>query len=156
MGFELHLGTDSVVHAHPQAPSCVESDTSIRGVLAQLQSEQRGCCLICRDGKLVGIFTERDAIRLMAMGTQTNLDQPIDAVMTKNPVAITNAESVASAIATMSRRGFRQLPVVDDHGHPLGIVKVAGILHYLVEHFPHYVYNLPPAPHHTTQQREGA
>ncbi|MDA0658483.1 MAG: CBS domain-containing protein [Planctomycetota bacterium] len=156
MVFELNLGTDSVTHAHPQTPSCVESETSIRGVLAQLQSEQRGCCLICREGLLVGIFTERDAIRLMASGTKVNLDQPIETAMTKTPVAITNAESVASAIATMSRRGFRQLPVVDDQGRPVGIVKAAGILHYLVEHFPHYVYNLPPAPHHTPQQREGA
>lgn len=154
--FELHLGTESVVQAYPEPPICIEADLPVRDALELLQSEQRGCCLVCRGGVLVGIFTERDAIRLMAQGKQANLDQPMEQLMTRSPVTIVELESVASAITTMSRRGFRQLPIVDDHGRPMGIVKVAGILRYLVEHFPQYVYNLPPTPHHVTQHREGA
>ena len=37
-----------------------------------------------------------------------------------------------------------------------GVLKVSGILHYLVEHFPKVVYTLPPEPHHKTAAREGA
>ena len=44
----------------------------------------------------------------------------------------------------------------DEQNRPLGIVKVSGILRFLVEHFPKVVYTLPPKPHHITQEREGA
>lgn len=156
MVFQLHLGTDSVAHAHPQPPLCVESGTPVRSVLTQLQSERRGCCLVCRDGSLIGVFTERDIVRLMAGGSAAFLDQPVDQVMTPDPVTIAQSDSVAAAIASMSHGGFRQLPVVDQDHRPTGLLNVAGILHYLVEHFPQYVYNLPPEPHHATQEREGA
>jgi hypothetical protein len=56
----------------------------------------------------------------------------------------------------MSKGGYRRLPIVDEAGKPTGILRVKGILRYLVEHFPAVVYNLPPEPHQTTQQREGA
>jgi branched-chain amino acid transport system substrate-binding protein len=48
------------------------------------------------------------------------------------------------------------LPIVDELGRPTGILTVQGIMHYLVEHFPAAIYNLPPVPHHSFQQREGA
>jgi hypothetical protein len=38
----------------------------------------------------------------------------------------------------------------------VGLLKVRGIVHYLVEHFPKTIYNLPPEPSMVTQQREGA
>jgi hypothetical protein len=63
---------------------------------------------------------------------------------------------VGKAIGLMSAGGFRRLPIVDDQGKPVGLLKVSGILHYLVEHFPKVVYTLPPAPHHKMGEREGA
>ena len=63
---------------------------------------------------------------------------------------------MAQAIAAMTRGGYRRLPIVDADGRPMGIIKIEGILHYLVEHFPKVIYNLPPEPHYSRQQREGA
>ena len=56
----------------------------------------------------------------------------------------------------MAEGGYRRLPIVDELGRPTGIVKVEGIMHYLVEHFPTVIHNLPPKPHHSYQQRKGA
>ena len=56
----------------------------------------------------------------------------------------------------MAHGGYRRLPIVDDQGRPTGIIKVEGIMHYLVEHFPSTVYNLPPNPSVVQQEREGA
>ena len=64
--------------------------------------------------------------------------------------------ALATAIAKMARGGFRQLPIVDDRKCKCKVMKVSGVLHYLVEQFPELVYNLPPEPHQRTQQREGA
>lgn len=156
MVFQLQLGTDSVSHAHPQEALCIDSGTSLHEVLARLKDERQGCCLVCQDGRLMGIFTERDAVRLIAQANGLDLNAPVDEFMSTKLVTISTSDSVETAIATMSRGGFRQLPMIDEQQQPVGIVNVAGVLHYLVEHFPQYVYNLPPTPHHATQRREGA
>ena len=44
----------------------------------------------------------------------------------------------------MSGGGFRRLPIVDEAGSVHGVLKVSGLLHYLVEHFPKIVHTLPP------------
>ena len=46
--------------------------------------------------------------------------------------------------------------LVDEMGRPLGILSVKRIVHYLVEHFPGHVYNLPPDPGMVQHEREGA
>jgi CBS domain-containing protein len=138
---------------------------SIREVVQMLVDKNRGAALICQHDRLLGIFTERDALRLMAeLAGQSAKDskdsdrwsRPISEVMTQRPLSISRAESVASAITKMSSGGYRRLPVVDEEGRPVAVVKVSAILSYLVEHFPKVVYTLPPAPHHKMQEREGA
>ena len=154
MNFHLCLTTEPVERAHPVAPVCIGVEATAVAAMQLLRKELRGSCLVCRDGILVGIFTERDAVRLMAGGKP--LDVPLEQVMSADPVALSATDTVGDAIAKMSGGGFRQLPIVDLEGRPIGILKVSGILHYLVEQFPNVVYTLPPAPHHSTQQREGA
>jgi hypothetical protein len=56
----------------------------------------------------------------------------------------------------MAEGGYRHLPIVDDQHRPTGVVAVHGIVHYLVDHFPNTVYNLPPDPKASTRDREGA
>jgi CBS domain-containing protein len=102
----------------------------------------------------VGVFTERDALRLLADGT--NLDSTVAETMTRNPVTIRKSDTVARAISLMSVGGFRRLPIIDEKGNIEGVLKVSGLLHYLVEHFPKVVYTLPPEPHHKVASREGA
>ena len=110
--------------------------------------------MICENERLLGICTERDLVKVLA--TEGNLNAPVRSIMIPDPVSLTPKDSLAEAISLMSGRGFRQLPVVDAEGRILGVLTARGILHYLVEHFPKVVYTLPPAPHHRTQEREGA
>lgn len=154
MDFQLDLETETVEHAHPAKPLCVAPEDSIRHVMRTLKQEATGAAMVCRDGKLVGIFTERDALRLLADGA--DLDQPVASVMVRDPVTLHTSDTVGKAIGLMAAGGFRRMPVVDGQGRVTGVLKVSGILRYLVEHFPKTVYTLPPAPHHKTVQREGA
>lgn len=154
MDFKLHLETETVERCYPAKPTCAAPDDSIRVVLRQLREEKTGATMICVEDKLVGIFTERDALRLLADGA--NLDAPVSSVMVRNPVSLRKTDTVGRAISLMSGGGFRRLPIVDQQGKIQGILKVSGILHYLVEHFPKVVYTLPPEPHHKTVTREGA
>lgn len=110
--------------------------------------------MICRDEKLLGLCTERDLVRYLA--SEGNLSASVSSMMIPDPVALQPQDSLATAIALMAGRGFRQLPIVDAAGRIQGVLNATGILHYLVQHFPKVVYTLPPAPHHKTAEREGA
>lgn len=150
---ELNLTTESVELASPLPPLSVAPETSIREVFDRLKGEGRGSILVCRDGVLVGIFTERDALRLMASGG--NLDAPIETVMIRNPATLDRGATVADAVERMSAGGYRRLPLVDGERKPVGVVQVSGIVHYLAEHFPKTIYNQPPVADAVTQHREG-
>lgn len=154
MDIQLNLSTETVAQAHPREALCVEPHVSVRDVLQRLKSEHNGSVLICRGDELAGIFTERDALRLMA--SRALLDQPIEAVMTHAPMTLHPDDTVAMAITRMSSGGYRRLPIVDEQGRPQGLVRVAGIMRYLVEHFPKTVYNQPPVSQSPSQDREGA
>lgn len=154
MSFELNLHTETVDECHPVAPLCLAPKDSVAEALAQMNERNRGAVLVCQDERVVGIFTERDVLRLMAAGT--SLDAPLQDHMTPDPVVLRAGDKVGRAISLMAKGGYRRLPIIDAAGKPIGIVRVHGILRYLVEHFPAVIYNLPPEPHQTTQQREGA
>ena len=153
MDIELNLMTESVDHAGPVEPLCVQPSTSIRDVLVLLRERNRPSALVCRDGVLVGVFTERDALRAMAQNI--DLSTSIEQMMTPRPITVNAREKIGHAVQKMATGGYRRLPIVDDAGRPLGLVHVSGIVHYLVQHFPKTIYNLPPVPHPVMQQREG-
>ncbi len=153
MDIGYNLNTESIQHADPLPPLCVDPETPIREVLVLLKQRRRGELLVCRGGVLMGIFTERDFLRLMAR--REDLDAPVEQVMTRDPVTIRAEDSVGQAVSSMSAHGYRRLPIVDAEGRPTGLVNIAGIVHWLVQHFPQAVYNLPPVPNPTTQEREG-
>jgi CBS domain-containing protein len=122
--------------------------------LQLLRAQRTGAVLICEGEKLVGILTERDALKLMASGADLSI--PVREVMSREPVTILSTATVGEAIRVMSDGGYRHLPIVDGQGKPTGVVAVHGIVHYLVDHFPETVYNLPPDPKAAPRTREGA
>jgi CBS domain-containing protein len=154
MSFRLNLDTESVAQCHPAKVLCLAPTASVAEALRQMKEHNRGAVLVCHDQMVVGIFTERDALAMMAAGA--SFDVQLAQSMTPNPVVLHAGDTVGKAITMMAQGGYRRLPIVDDHGRPTGMINVQGIMHYLVEHFPTVIYNLPPAPHQSTQQREGA
>jgi CBS domain-containing protein len=153
VSFRLNLD-DQVQHIAPAVPVCVTAQQSASDVIKRMKKELTGSVLVCEDESLVGIFTERDVLRMMAAGD--SFERPVRDFMTPNPTTMAPSDTVGQAIRSMSEGGYRRLPVVDERGKPIAVLKVSDILNYLVEHFPHYIYNLPPAPHHTHSEREGA
>ncbi len=155
MSFHLNLNTETVSQCEPAPPRCLEPTASVRDALELMQKHNSGTVLVCQDNRVVGIFTERDALKMMAAGA--NFDNPLEKSMTRNPVVLRAGDIVSKAITLMAEGGYRRLPIVDEQQRPIGIVTVQGILHYLVDHFPTVIYNLPPEPHHlAVRGREGA
>lgn len=152
--FQLSLDSEGVGSAYPDQPLAAKADDSVGSVLQLLRAQRMGAALICDGPQLVGILTERDALKLMASGA--DMTQSVREVMSPNPITLPANATVGDAIRVMAQGGYRHLPVVDDRGAPKGVVAVHGIVHYLVDHFPETVYNLPPDPKAAQREREGA
>jgi CBS domain-containing protein len=152
--FQLSLDSEGVGSAYPDQPLAATADDSVGDVLQLLRAQRTGAALICEGPKLVGILTERDALKLMAAGA--DFSKPVREVMSSNPATLPANATVGEAIRVMAQGAYRHLPIVDDDGNPKGVVAVHGIVRYLVDHFPETVYNLPPDPKAAPREREGA
>jgi CBS domain-containing protein len=152
--FQLSLESEGVASAYPDQPLATTVDATVGQALQLLRAQRTGAVLICEGVKLVGILTERDALKLMSAGT--DFSRPVREVMSCPPATIPANATVAEAIRIMAEGGYRHLPMVESDGRPTGVVAVNGIVHYLVDHFPATVYNLPPNPRGSTKEREGA
>jgi CBS domain-containing protein len=155
MTLAKNLKIDSVSRLHPTAPRQVTPTHSVAQAVTLMRHERVGCVLVCQNERVVGIFTERDLMkRVLAAGKP--LTMPVAQCMTPNPVTVHPKEPIAAAVRHMEEGGYRHLPVVDSEGRPLGVLSIKRIVHYLVEHFPATVYNLPPDPGSVPNEREGA
>jgi len=155
MDLPRNLKIDSVSRLHPTPPRQVQASQTVVEAVALMRQEEVGCLLVCQGQRVVGIFTERDLMRrVLAAGKP--LTTLVRECMTPDPVAVHPKDSISSAIRRMEEGGYRHLPVVDERGRPVGVLSVKRIVHYLVEHFPSTVYNLPPDPGTVPQEREGA
>jgi signal-transduction protein with cAMP-binding, CBS, and nucleotidyltransferase domain len=122
--------------------------------MALLREHSHSGVLVCENNALVGIFTERDALRIMAR--RASLDEPIQQVMTSPVICVRPGSTIAEALERMSSGGSRRLPIVDDRGCPLAVIDMPGLVYFLDQHFPDVVYNLPPKPMECTPERHGA
>jgi len=155
MDLARNLKIDSVSRLHPTPPLHVHPTCTIAQAVALMRQEQVGCVLVCEANRVVGIFTDRDLMRrVLAEGKP--LTSPVGECMTSRPVVVHPKEPIGAAVRRMEEGGYRHLPVVDEAGRPLGVLSVKRIVHYLVEHFPATIYNLPPDPDVIPHEREGA
>lgn len=135
-------------------PTLKASDT-IASAANEMRRVSHGSALVCDDdGKLVGIFTERDLLKLIHSGG--NLESPVSEAMTANPKTVSTTDSLLDATRYMDEGGYRRLPVIDQQGQPVGIVDVKTVAHLLVEHFPQAVYNQASHSEMTARGPEGA
>ncbi|WP_336985278.1 CBS domain-containing protein [Altererythrobacter aquiaggeris] len=85
----------------------------VRDVIALLAEKRIGALPVMQDGRVVGIFSERDVIYKLAAEGALCLDREISEVMTKDPITVTPDTKVDHALALMTRRRIRHLPVIE-------------------------------------------
>ena len=103
------------------------ADTTVSDAAKLMKQRHVGAVMVVAEGKLVGVFTERDALfRVVAEGRDTKTT-PLAGVMTHNPKTIAPDQLFAHALRMMYDGGFRHVPVVED-GRPVGIVSVRDAL----------------------------
>lgn len=138
-------------------PVVVPPGTSLGDSLRAIQESGTGdSAFVCEaDGRLRGVLTERDVFAELATG-RVDLAEPVESLMTAEPRTLRLEQTVLEAIDLMQTGRYRNVPLVDDDGLLVGVVRQSDIIRYLAESFPEELLNLPPRPHQHMKEPEGA
>jgi len=105
----------------------VNPSITVKETIKTLYEKHIGCVVVIdKNNKCTGIFTERDAIRLVA--ENVSLDQSLDNVMTKNVITLQENSSINEVRNIISVHKVRHLPVVNQQGKLTGLLSVRGLL----------------------------
>jgi CBS domain-containing protein len=154
MKIERGLRELEVLALELQAPLVLDSNTGVADVIEAMRRHGLGYALLETDGRLAGIFTERDVF-LSVLGNAAVLEEPVARYMTADPARVRAGDPVWCAVVMMHTGGYRQVPVVDGEDRILGCVRHKDIAGYLVEHYAAHVLNLPPDPEQVARAPEG-
>ncbi|MBN8829725.1 MAG: CBS domain-containing protein [Sphingomonadales bacterium] len=104
-----------------------EPGDTVAQVVALLAQRRIGCVPIVQDGRVLGIFSERDVVYGLAREGAALLDRPIETVMTAPPVTIHADTPILSALSLMTRRRIRHLPVIENEAI-IGFVSIGDLV----------------------------
>jgi CBS domain-containing protein len=91
-----------------------------------------GLLITDEQGRLLGIFTERDYARRLILKGKSSKDTLIEEIMTENPVTVSPDNTIEDCMKTMTNRFIRHLPVVDD-GALVGMISIGDVVRYIIE-----------------------
>lgn len=109
----------------------VEPGDSVAHAIQRMVDGNVGAVAVCESGRVVGIFSERDVLRL-ASGSETFTSKRVDEVMTRRLVTVAPGDDIVAVARLMGERQLRHLPVVEDD-RMLGIVGARDVMGALVE-----------------------
>lgn len=125
----LHKRTVAALRRHD--PVVVSPQRKLLDVIASLVHHRDGCVVVVdAQGKVVGIFTERDLVLKVAGKGEDLLERPVGEFMTPDPVTIEMDAPIVFALHQMDLGGYRHLPVVEDD-QPVGLVSIRDIIAFL-------------------------
>ena len=115
-----------------EAIHSVGPDTSVAACVRRMATEKIGALIVLDGERLVGIFTERDALNKVLAAGLNPVSTKVSEVMTKDPYCIPPTTTVGEAMELVTTRRFRHLPVVEN-GKVLAIVSSGDLTHWLVQ-----------------------
>ncbi|MFH0790031.1 MAG: KpsF/GutQ family sugar-phosphate isomerase [Candidatus Omnitrophota bacterium] len=127
LGKRLLLKVEDIMRKG-QANPVVSEDKKVSDVLLKITQARAGSAsVVDRYGRLKGIFTDGDLRRHLE--TDTSLTQRrIKEVMTKNPAVVDKGMLAAEAMRILEEKKIDEVPVVDKHRHPVGLLDVQDLL----------------------------
>ena len=119
------LMTSQVLHVTP--------DVSARYALSQMAVSAVSCILVVENGKPLGVFTERDVVRIIA-NSENLTSVTVASVMSPTIIALPTTTSPFDSVMLMLKKSIRRLLIVDEHGDMAGILTQTDINRLLEKH----------------------
>jgi CBS domain-containing protein len=121
--------TVTAIRSRPYAE--IASDKTVYGALQALAGLKVASLLVVEQGRLVGVFTERDVLERVALRFHEVKDRPVREVMTSNPIVVYETDPAGAALSAIAVAGFRHVPVVDVNGGVVGVISPRRVFEFL-------------------------
>src|SRR6478609_4044244 len=135
----------NILQSKGHAIFSVDSSTFVYRAIELMCEKNIGGLLIVDDGKLSGIFTERDYARKLILKGKSSKDTPISELMTKNPFTVSPDNSIEDCMNLMTDKHIRHLPVVDGD-KLIGMISIGDVVKSvireqkgIIEHLESYI-----------------
>ena len=125
------LAEEPVTAIHHTPFCAVPPDMPIEEAINLMASKGISCLLVEEDDKLIGVFSERDALMKVALDLDALADRPISEFMTPNPIYVDETSASASALCVMAVSGYRHVPIIDLAEKIKGIVSPQRVTEFL-------------------------
>jgi CBS domain-containing protein len=130
---ERSLMEDPVSVLQPPTAVTLPTEATVGQAIQTMLDRDIGALLIvAADGRLVGIFSERDLLTRVAGQVADYASRPVSDFMTADPETVRPTDTLAFALHKMDGGGYRHLPVLKD-GHPLGMLSVRDMLRHITQ-----------------------
>ena len=138
---ERALATEPVSAIQAQPFVTIPPQTTVEEAMTKLVDLSIACLLVEEDGKLLGVFSERDALNKVALEYEQVKGRPIREFMTSSPIYVFNTDSSAAALSVMAATGYRHVPVVDLNHRIVGVVSPQRVASFLERYFQNVAPN---------------
>jgi CBS domain-containing protein len=109
----------------------VEPGAKLADAIKLLSQRRIGAVLVLSQGRIEGILSERDIVRVLGERGAFVLDEPVSSVMTRKVVSCREKDTVSEMMEVMTNGKFRHLPVVED-GRVVGLISIGDIVKWRV------------------------
>jgi CBS domain-containing protein len=115
--------------------SC-DADTPLVEAVRILGKQRIGAMPVLREGRVVGIISERDIVYCIADDAGACLNQPVEKLMTSPAITVAPSTTIDEALALMTRRRFRHFPVVED-GELIAFISIGDLVKHKMDEIEH-------------------
>lgn len=137
-----HARNDKVSLMETADYVCVEPSDPLSKAIEVMKQDEGGCAIVCDQGQVVGIFTQRDVLTKI-IGEAVDMNDPVSKWMSPTVATLSPDATIGDAVAMMTDKSYRNIPLVKD-GQLAGSISVFDVISYLAESYPKETMNLPP------------
>jgi CBS domain-containing protein len=135
-----------MLEGKPTGVISISPDAKVVDALKLLAEKDVGAVLVMDGSRLVGIFSERDYARKVALKGKSSGDTPVSEIMTRQVVFVTPAQTNEECMALMTQKHIRHLPVLDKD-RVQGVLSIGDLVkdviseqQFIISQLEHYIH----------------
>ena len=123
----------------------VSPDSSVYDALEDLEEKNLGALVVVENGKLIGVFTERDYARKVILKGRSSKETHVRDIMSSRPIFVNPDSTIDDCMQLMTDKLIRHLPVLENE-ELIGVISIGDIVRYIIyekdfiiENLEHYI-----------------